>query len=247
MALDGTYRRTERANAPPDKVGALPLSRKRSGATRTLRRCCSRLDAASPGTRSRSATGCVSPQSRRLAALLPMATATARAPSDRQLARADLVPMHRTQRVRPSGASVGRPRQASAEGRLETPAGRAQTSSPSRHAAGGGRPRLSCILSAGGREALLVAPGRKPPALRRRLVAFLSANDERDAREVDGSRVVRQKLGERPGGESCRPDRVRISGARSVKVTVSLSVPTDRALCRSYRPPRSARSRSSIT
>ena len=35
--------------------------------------------------------------------------------------------------------------------------------------------------------------------------------------------------------------------ARRVKVTVSLSVPTDRALCRSYRPPRSSRSRSSIT
>jgi hypothetical protein len=34
--------------------------------------------------------------------------------------------------------------------------------------------------------------------------------------------------------------------ARRMKVTVSLSVPTDRALCRSYRPPRSARSRSSI-
>jgi hypothetical protein len=29
----------------------------------------------------------------------------ARAPSDRELARADVVPMHRTQRVRPSGAS----------------------------------------------------------------------------------------------------------------------------------------------
>src|SRR4029450_5935726 len=37
----------------------------------------------------------------------------ARAPPDRELARADVVPMHRTQRVRPSGASVGRPRRAS--------------------------------------------------------------------------------------------------------------------------------------
>src|SRR3954447_13498934 len=35
--------------------------------------------------------------------------------------------------------------------------------------------------------------------------------------------------------------------ARRVKVTVSLSVPTDRPLWRSYRPPRSRRSRSSIT
>src|SRR3954447_10335482 len=35
--------------------------------------------------------------------------------------------------------------------------------------------------------------------------------------------------------------------ARRVKVTVSLSVPTDRALWRSYRPPRSRRSRSSMT
>jgi hypothetical protein len=43
-------------------------------------------------------------------------------------------------------------------------------------------------------------------------VAFLSANDERDAREVDGSRVVRQELGESPGGESRRPNGVRISG-----------------------------------
>jgi hypothetical protein len=36
----------------------------------------------------------------------------ARAPADRELARAAAVPMHRTQRVRPSGASVGRPEQA---------------------------------------------------------------------------------------------------------------------------------------
>src|SRR5215210_5946044 len=34
--------------------------------------------------------------------------------------------------------------------------------------------------------------------------------------------------------------------ARSVKVTVSLSVPTESVLCRSYRPPRSRRNRSSI-
>jgi hypothetical protein len=33
----------------------------------------------------------------------------ARAPSDRELARADVVPMHRTQRLPSSGASVGRP------------------------------------------------------------------------------------------------------------------------------------------
>jgi hypothetical protein len=36
----------------------------------------------------------------------------ARDPSDRELSRADVVPMHRTQRVRPSGTSVGRPRRA---------------------------------------------------------------------------------------------------------------------------------------
>jgi hypothetical protein len=42
-------------------------------------------------------------------------------------------------------------------------------------------------------------------------MAFLSANDERDAGEVHGSRVVGQELGESPGGESRRPNRVRIS------------------------------------
>jgi hypothetical protein len=43
-------------------------------------------------------------------------------------------------------------------------------------------------------------------------MAFLSANDERDAREVDGGRVVRQELGERAGGESRRSNGVRIGG-----------------------------------
>jgi hypothetical protein len=38
----------------------------------------------------------------------------ARAPYDRELARADVVPMHRTQRVGPSDASVGRPERARA-------------------------------------------------------------------------------------------------------------------------------------
>jgi hypothetical protein len=53
---------------------------------------------------------------------------------------------------------------------------------------------------------------RKSSALRRRLVAFVSANDERDAREIHGGRVVCQELGESPGGESRRPNGVRISG-----------------------------------
>jgi hypothetical protein len=38
----------------------------------------------------------------------------ARAPSHRELARADVVPMHRMQRTRPGGASVGRPQRAPA-------------------------------------------------------------------------------------------------------------------------------------
>jgi hypothetical protein len=45
---------------------------------------------------------------RRLSRLPHCDSDGARAPSDRELARADVVPMHRTQRVRPSGASVGR-------------------------------------------------------------------------------------------------------------------------------------------
>src|SRR4051794_838547 len=40
--------------------------------------------------------------------------------------------------------------------------------------------------------------------------ALLSADDNGDAREVDGSRVVGQELGERPGGESSRLNRVRM-------------------------------------
>jgi len=43
-------------------------------------------------------------------------------------------------------------------------------------------------------------------------MALLSANDERDAGEVDGSRVVREELGESPGGQSSRSNRVRMSG-----------------------------------
>jgi hypothetical protein len=54
----------------------------------------------------------------------------------------------------------------------------------------------------------------------------VSANGERDARVIDGSRVVHEELGERPGGQSRRPDRARGARPRSVKVTVSLSVPT---------------------
>ena len=41
--------------------------------------------------------------------------------------------------------------------------------------------------------------------------ALLRPNDERDAREVNGNRVVREEFGERPGGKSRRPDGVRIS------------------------------------
>ena len=45
--------------------------------------------------------------------------------------------------------------------------------------------------------------------------ALQSAQDERDAREVDGRRVVREELGERPGGQSRRPNGVRMSVARA--------------------------------
>ena len=41
---------------------------------------------------------------------------------------------------------------------------------------------------------------------------LLSANDERDAGEVDGSLVVREELGESPGGQSSRSNGVRMSG-----------------------------------
>ena len=40
---------------------------------------------------------------------------------------------------------------------------------------------------------------------------LLSANDERDAREVNGGRVIRQEFGERPGGQSGRANGVRVS------------------------------------
>ena len=45
----------------------------------------------------------------------------ARALFDRELARADVVPMHRMQRVWPSGASVGRPTRASSQRRRRRP------------------------------------------------------------------------------------------------------------------------------
>ena len=48
----------------------------------------------------------------------------------------------------------------------------------------------------------LVAPGGSRRHLRRRVVAFLSANDERDAREIHAGRVVCQEFGESPGSES---------------------------------------------
>jgi hypothetical protein len=41
---------------------------------------------------------------------------------------------------------------------------------------------------------------------------LLSANDERDSREVDGSPVVREELSERPGSQSRRPDGIRMRG-----------------------------------
>jgi hypothetical protein len=40
---------------------------------------------------------------------------------------------------------------------------------------------------------------------------LLSANDQHDAREIDGSRGVREELGERPGGQSRRPNGLRVS------------------------------------
>jgi hypothetical protein len=43
-------------------------------------------------------------------------------------------------------------------------------------------------------------------------MALLSANDERDAGEVDGGRVVGEELGESPGGQSSRSNRVPMSG-----------------------------------
>jgi hypothetical protein len=39
----------------------------------------------------------------------------------------------------------------------------------------------------------------------------LRAHDERDAREVDRRRVVLQELRQRPRGQSCRPNGVRVS------------------------------------
>jgi hypothetical protein len=42
-------------------------------------------------------------------------------PIDRELARADVVPMHRTQRIRPSGASVGHTQASTSSAPLGTP------------------------------------------------------------------------------------------------------------------------------
>ena len=39
----------------------------------------------------------------------------------------------------------------------------------------------------------------------------MSADDERDAREIDGGRVMGKKLGERAGSESRRPNGVRMA------------------------------------
>ena len=38
----------------------------------------------------------------------------------------------------------------------------------------------------------------------------LRPDDERDAREVDGGRGVREELSERPSNQSRRPDRIRV-------------------------------------
>ena len=43
------------------------------------------------------------------------------------------------------------------------------------------------------------------------MATLLRPNNERDAREVNGYRVVREDLRECPGGESRRPDGVRVS------------------------------------
>jgi hypothetical protein len=40
----------------------------------------------------------------------------------------------------------------------------------------------------------------------------LRANDERDSREVNRGRVIRQEFGERPGGQSGRANGVRVTG-----------------------------------
>ena len=42
-------------------------------------------------------------------------------------------------------------------------------------------------------------------------MASLSAHNQRDAREIDGSRVVREELSKRPGGDSSGSDGVRMT------------------------------------
>src|SRR6187551_1676620 len=54
------------------------------------------------------------------------------------------------------------------------------------------------------------SPSCGPWADRRAPTTLLRPNDECDAREVDGNRVVRQELGQRPGGHSGRPDGVGV-------------------------------------
>ena len=43
-------------------------------------------------------------------------------------------------------------------------------------------------------------------------LALLSANDERDSRQVNRGRVMRQEFGERAGGQSGRANGVRVIG-----------------------------------
>ena len=109
-----------------------------------------------------------------------------------------------------SCAHGARSRLASAEGRLRRPSvARRRASVATRD-----RRRLATALHVERRRASKHSswPRAEAAGLRRRMVAFLSANDERDAREAYGSRAVCQELGESPGGESRRPNGVRVSG-----------------------------------
>src|SRR3954469_22913767 len=66
-------------------------------------------------------------------------------------------------------------------------------------------------LAIGQRSRSAAIPGRgdAPPSTSGG--RLLRPNDERDSREVNGNRVLREELGERPGGKARRPDGVRIS------------------------------------
>jgi hypothetical protein len=80
--------------------------------------------------------------------------------------------------------------------------------------------------------------GPTPPTARNRVTSLptarlLRADDERDTRDVQANRVVDHELSEHPGGHAGAANGVGMVAARRVKVTVSLSVPTDSAQCRS--------------